>query len=147
MKLRWAVILLMLLLPWEVWACPGCTYERMLLSNWYQKTWVIKLIAAALFTFNRLDVVRVIYVFFAYIWAYIKLYDYLVWFGHPAVSDGIVGTLSRFGLGLLELNILDLALLFFLGRIRFFRKDKSKGLPIWQLIVYGVAVFLAQRFV
>lgn len=132
-----AVFALLLFAP-EALACPNCNYERMLLSNWYPKVWFIKLSLPLLFSFNRLDVVRVLYVFLAYTCGFIYAYKHLIWFGHPAVNDGFIGTLANLGLAILGLNVADAALLFLLGCIPFFRRDKAKGLPGLQVIAFAV---------
>ena len=137
---RWALLsaVCFLLFVSTASACPGCTYERMLLTNWYQKVWILKLAIPLVFAFNRLDVLRVFYVFFAYTYGFIIAFKYLVWFSHPAVSDGFIGLLAMIGLGIFALNIPDAALLFGLGCVAFFRRDKARALPLWQVIAFAV---------
>lgn len=131
-------LLLLAIVP-EAWACPVCNYERMLLSNWYPKVWILKLSLPLLFSFTRLDPVRVLYAFLPYVYGYIVAFKYLIWFGHPAVSDGAINSLAGIGLALLMFNVLDAALLFGLGCIPFFRRDKTKGLPLLWAIAFAVA--------
>lgn len=132
-------ILFLLVCVSDASACPACNYERMLLSNWYLKVWIIKLSLPLVFSFSRLDVVHVLYVFLAYTHGFIFAFKYLIWFGHPAVNDGFIGTLSGIGLLVFGLNIPDAALLFLLGCIPFFRRDKAKGLPISQVLAFALA--------
>lgn len=140
MKSHWSLIAFLLFWSLEAAACPNCTYERMLQNNWYLKIWILTSVVPVVFSFNRLEAIRLLYVFPPYTWAYITLYNMLIWYGHPAVNDGLPGTLSNIGLVILNLGIPDIILLSILSRIAFFRRDKTKSLRWWQLAGFGVAV-------
>jgi len=136
-------VLVFLLGAVDVVACPGCTYERMLNSNWYPKVWIIKLSLPLLFSCLRLDPVRVFGVFLGYTYGFIFLFERLVWYGHPAVNDGLLGTLANVLLLIFGLNIPDAALLFLLGNIPFFRRRKEQGLPVWMVLSFGATACFA----
>ena len=147
MKVRLMILLMLLLSAGEALACPGCTYESMMNEHWYEKLFIIKLAAVALFTFNRLDPVRTLYTFLFYTCGYVIMYKYLVWYSHPAVTEGAPRTLALGGLVLAELNVLDFGLLWLISHLSFYRKDTAQPLPVWQMLAYAVAVFLVRRAV
>lgn len=130
-----AAIVLLLTSAWQVHACPGCTYERMLLSNWLPKIIVLKVTAAVLVTAWRLDPVRVLYTFLGYVFAFDWLYRYAIWFSFPG-GDPLVVALGTGGLIVLSFGFLDVGILFLLGRLTIYRRKKDLGLAWWHLVLY-----------
>jgi hypothetical protein len=126
----------------EVLACPGCSYERF--AVWYPPLVCIRLAIVPFLTINRLDFVRVLGVFVAYEVFWYYGYRYALWFGHPAVGDGLVQAVAMSGFLLLELGVIGAFLLYSLGKSQFFRRTPDRGLPLWQAALY-IPVAIAIR--
>ena len=107
-------------------ACPGCTYERMLQSNWHFKMFAIQIATALAFTFNRLDFIRVLYTFIPVAVINIQLHTMTMWYGHPAMRPpGVSGILLMIGAWALALNIGGAAVMYAIGMLRFYRRCAS----------------------
>jgi hypothetical protein len=138
---RWALIFAVLLVSaGEALACPGCTYERMLLSNWLPKLIAVKVTAAVLITAWRLDPIRVLYTFLGYTFVYGYLYRYAIWFSFPG-GDPIVVALGTVGLIMLAIGALDAGVLWFLGRLKFYRRKQDLGLAWWHQATYLACIW------
>ncbi|MCB9913500.1 MAG: hypothetical protein H6827_10920 [Planctomycetes bacterium] len=134
------IIVLLLISVAEVMACPGCTYERMLLNNWLPKMIALKVSAAVLITGWRLDPIRVLYTFVGYSFAYDFLYRYAIWFSFPGGNPFIVGPATA-GLIVLAVGALDVGVLFLLSRLNFYRRKKELGLAWWHSAAYLVCIW------
>lgn len=137
---------LVLLTVGEAMACPGCEYERMLLSNWLPKVIALKVAAAVIITFRRLDPVRVCYTFLGYMFIYDCLYRYAIWFSFPGGNPVIV-VFATAGLIALVIGALDIGVLFLLGRLKFYRKKKEVGLVWWHLLIYLACIWTIRYFI
>jgi hypothetical protein len=106
-------------------ACPICTYDRVM-PTWY----VFVAVRAAIVLFlarGRMDPVRLLGVFMLFEIFYFYAWRFLVWYSHPAVSEGTVETLSLTGLLALTAGLPAAFLLWLVSRFRYFRgKSEAK---------------------
>ena len=136
------IILLMLVLTGsQALACPGCEYERM--YNWWPTVAGLRLLLPVLLAANRLDGVRVFSVFFVYEWFWFYAYRYAIWY---SAGDGLVMWWAGANRMALESGVTGAALLFGLGRLRWFQRKPGVGLPWWQAAIY-VPLALAIRHI
>jgi len=141
-------LLLFLSLALEAMACPGCTRDRLLQSNWHVKFFVLNLVAAVGCTFNRLDAVRTMYSFIPYLTLYMWVKSWLEWYAHPVTRpEGAYGVVFGLLEAIVGLNLVGAAWLYVMGRLPFFRRDKDKGLPLWQPIAFVVSVLAGAQFI
>jgi hypothetical protein len=110
---------------------------------WWPTTAGVRLVLAVLLVANRLDVARVFGVFVAHEFWWYHAYRALLWYGHPAVTGGVLTELCSLGLWLLDLGVVGAALLLLMGRLRFFRWRADRGLPWWQPWLYVPGAILA----
>lgn len=138
-------ILLLLASCAEAMACPGCNYERFL--TWYPQVVCLRLGVASLLAVNRLDFVRVLGVFVGYeiLWYYGHIYA--GWYAHPLGGVTLIRAAATVVYLLLEVGAPGAALLWLVGRSRFFRRTPEKGLPWWQAALYVPAAIAIRLFV
>jgi len=137
-------LLVFLVVTNSAFACPACTYERMLQSNWHFKMFAVQIATALAFTVNRLDFIRVLYTFIPVAVINIQLHTMTMWYGHPAMRlPGVSGILLMIGAWALALNLGGAAIMYAIGTLRFYRRDKARGLPVWQAVAYAVTLLVA----
>lgn len=132
------VILGFLLLALDASACPRCTYDRLLAENWYIKCAIVSFVVPLLVVANRLDVVRVAFVFIPYAALFVSFHPYMLF--HVFWKETLLAHLASWVYGL---NLVGVGLLYLVSRFSFFRWNKDKGPNPWQPIAYAAAMFLA----
>jgi hypothetical protein len=137
----WLLALFLLLLGVaEAVSCPGCYYQRRL--DVWPVIIVVKLVAAILFTCNRLDPVRVFYSFAPYAVFYPQIEMTFIERAFPGASHPFVARLVELNLIQVNLHLPDALLLYALGMLGFYRRNKEKGLPVWQAAAYALSMFV-----
>lgn len=143
MKARLVWVLLFLCFVADALACPACGYNRMLESNWHLKFFIVNLALPVIITVNRLDPIRILFLFIPYVLFFEKMIVYGMWHNLPLFHPpGVLGVLFDILMGIINVNLIGVALLFIMGRIKYFRRNREKGLPFWQPIAYWIACAL-----
>lgn len=107
----------------EILACPGCYYERMM------PTWVffasLRLLVVLGVSYGRLDLVRTLGVFVAFEVFFLYAWRLSIWYSFPMVNGDMVRTLAGYCSLILSAGIPAALLLFGLSRVRYFRGTQT----------------------
>lgn len=130
----------MLLLPaLSAQACPSCTYDRLLAEHWHIKYLAVSFVIPMLVVANRLDLVRFTFVLIPYVAFAFYAHNYLFW--HTFPGDTLIAQVAWWIWGL---NLFGVVLFYAISRWRYFRWKQDRGLAVWQLVAYSLAMVLAQ---
>jgi hypothetical protein len=100
-------------------ACPVCTYDRVM-PTWFLFV-AIRAVAVLLLTQGRMDPIRLLGAFILFEGANLYAWRFFVWYSHPSIAEGTVGTLSMIGLLVLSAGLPAAVFLWLVSRIRYFR--------------------------
>jgi hypothetical protein len=118
-------------------ACPGCAYERLLLTNWHPKFTIINLLIPVLAAAPRLGMVRTLLVFIPYVYLSYRVFLYLLWYSYPGLAPAWLPELCVSVVWIAwAMNLGGAWLLLFIARFRFFRRQPDKGITPLQPIAY-----------
>jgi len=109
-------------------ACPQCTYDRAF-PTWYFFA-AIRLVVVLLICKGRLDLVRILGLFALFEAAYFVAWRFLVWFSHPAVSDGAIGVIAMAGLLVISAGVPAVVVLWQASKVAYFRKPDTTRLSL-----------------
>jgi hypothetical protein len=104
-------------------ACPYCTYAQ------FEPTWILfaslRLLAVLAISYRRLDLVRTLGAFVLFEVGYFYAWRQVVWYSHPAMSEGIVEWIALGGLVVLSIGLPAACLLYILSRASYFRLPQA----------------------
>jgi hypothetical protein len=129
-------------------ACPQCTYDR------FMPTWVafasIRLLVVCLVAYRRLDVVRVLGLFTAFELAYLYLWRFGNWYGHPGVAGEAINGASMIFVLLLISGIPAALVMKHASRYAYFQIPSHppftwKRALLLVPFLFGLAIFETQR--
>jgi hypothetical protein len=116
-------------------ACPVCTYDRVMPTWWLFV--VLRATVVLLIARGRMDPIRLLGAFMLFEGFYFFAWRFLVWYSHPAVSEGTVMTTSMIGLIVFSVGLPAAIFLWSISRIKYFRAKAERQMTFrrWLLIL------------